>query len=95
MAGGKVRNEELSSSQSSPDIIRTIKSMNMRWAGHVARMGEVRDAYSLVGNTEGKIPLRRLGRKWEDDIKMDIKDIGFEMKTGFNWFTTRSNGDLL
>jgi hypothetical protein len=67
----KLHNEELRNLYCSPSIIRTIKSKRMRWAGHVARMGEKSNAYrSLVGNLERKIPLRRPRCKWEDNIKM-------------------------
>jgi hypothetical protein len=62
---------------SSPDIIRQIKSRRMRWAGHVARMGEGRNVYRiLVGKPEGKRPLGRPRRRWEDGIKMDLGEIG-------------------
>jgi hypothetical protein len=55
-----------------------IKARRMRWAGHVARMGEVRGAYSiLVGSPEGRRPLGRPRRRWEDNIKMDLWEIGF------------------
>jgi hypothetical protein len=61
---------------SSPSIIRIIKSRKMRWAGHVARMGEKRNVYMLlVGKPEGKIPLGRLRRRWKDNIKMDLLEI--------------------
>jgi hypothetical protein len=70
----KPHNEELHSLYSSPSIIRAIKARRMRWAGHVARMGEVRGAYNiLVGKPEG----RRRRRRWEDKIKMDLREIGF------------------
>jgi hypothetical protein len=53
-----------------------IKSRRMRWAGHVARMREKRNVYKiLVGKPEGERPLGRLRRKWEDNIKMDIREI--------------------
>jgi hypothetical protein len=62
----------------STSIIRVIKARRMRWAGHVARMGEVRGAYNiLVGRLEGRRPLGRPRRRWEDDIKMDLREIGF------------------
>jgi hypothetical protein len=62
---------------SSPDIIRQIKSRRMRWAGHVARMGEGRNVYRvLVGKPEGKRSLGRPRRRWEDGIKMDLRDTG-------------------
>jgi hypothetical protein len=72
LTGGwrKLHNEELHNLYSSPSIIRTIKSRSMRWAGHVAEMGEKRHAYRiLVGNPEGKRPLGRPGRRWVDKIK--------------------------
>jgi len=63
---------------SSPDIIRQIKSRRMRWAGHVARMGEERKLYKvLVGKPEGKRPLGRPRRRWEDGIRMDLREIGW------------------
>jgi hypothetical protein len=69
---------ELHNLYSSPDIIRQIKSRRMRWAGHVARMGEGRNVYRvLVGKLEGKSPLRRPRRRWVDGIKMDLKEIGW------------------
>jgi hypothetical protein len=73
----KLRNEELHSLYSSPSIIRMIKSRRMRWAGDVARMGEKRNAYRiLVGKLEGKRPQRRPRRRWVDNIKMDLREIG-------------------
>ena len=58
----------------SPNIVRVIKSRRMRWAGHVARMGEVRYVYSVsVDKPEGKRPLGRPRLRWEDNIKMDPK----------------------
>jgi hypothetical protein len=69
----KLHNEELKNLYSSPDIIRQVKSRRMRWAGHVARMGEERILYKvLVGKPEGKNPLGRPRRRWEDGIRMDI-----------------------
>jgi hypothetical protein len=60
------------------DIIRQIKSRGMRWAGHVARMGEGRNVYRfLVGKPEGKKPLERPRRRREDGIKMDLRGIGW------------------
>jgi hypothetical protein len=61
---------------SSPDIIRVIKSRRMRWAEHVARMGERRDVYRvLVWRPEGKRPLGRPRRRWEENIKTNLKEI--------------------
>jgi hypothetical protein len=70
----KLHNEELHNLYGSPSIIRMIRSKRMRWAGLVARTGEKRNAYGiLVGNPEGKRPLGRPRRRWEDNIKMDLK----------------------
>jgi hypothetical protein len=64
---------------SSPNIIRQIKSRGMRWAGHVARMGDERNVYRvLMGKPEGKKPLGRPRRRWEDRIRMDLREIGWE-----------------
>jgi hypothetical protein len=70
---GELRNLYLSSG-----IIRQIKSRGMRWAGHVARMGEGRNVYRvLVRKPKGKRPLVRPRRRWEDGIKMDLREIGW------------------
>jgi hypothetical protein len=70
----KLHNEELHNLNSSPNIIRMIKSRRMRWAGHVARMGKTRNAYRiLVGKPEGKRPPERPRCKWVDNIKMDLR----------------------
>jgi hypothetical protein len=72
----RLRNEELSDLYSSPNIIRVIKPRRMRWAGHVARMGEGRGAYRiLVGRPERRRPLGRPRRRWEDNIKMDLQEV--------------------
>jgi hypothetical protein len=74
----KLHNVELHGLYSSPSIVRVIKARRMRWAGLVARMGEVRGAYNiLVGRSEGRRPLGRPRRRWEDNIKMDLREIGF------------------
>jgi hypothetical protein len=68
---------------SSPNIIRMIKSTRMRWAGHVARMGETRNAYRiLVGKSEEKRPLGRQRRRWVDNIKIDLRETGWD---GVDW----------
>jgi hypothetical protein len=73
----KLHNEELHNLYSSPSIIRIMKSMKMRRAGYIARIGEKRNAYMiLVGNPEGKGPLERPRRRWVDSIKMDLREIG-------------------
>ena len=62
---------------SSPNIVRVIKSRRLRWAGHVARMEEGRSLHKvLVGKREGKRPLGRPRCRWEDDIKMDLQEVG-------------------
>ena len=61
----------------SPNIVRVIKSRRMRWMCYVARMGERRGVYRvLVGKPEGKRPLRRPRRRWEDNIKTDLQEVG-------------------
>jgi ribosomal protein L37E len=73
----KLHNEELRDLYSSPSTIRIIKSKRIRWAGHVARMGEKRNAYRLlVGKPEGKKPLGRPRRRWVDNIRMDLGEVG-------------------
>jgi hypothetical protein len=73
----KLHNEELHNLYSSPSIIRIIKTRRMRWAGHVARMGEKRNVYRLlVRKPEGKRPLERPRRRWIDNVKMDLLEIG-------------------
>jgi len=73
----RLHNEELNDLYSSPNIVRVIKSRRMRWAGHVARMGEERGVYRvLVGKLEGKRPLGRPRRRWVDNIRMDLQEVG-------------------
>jgi hypothetical protein len=75
----KLHNEELHNLYSSPDIIRMIKSRKMRWVGHVACMGAIRNAYNIkVGMPEGKRPHRRHRRRWDNNIKMYLTKIGLE-----------------
>jgi hypothetical protein len=70
--------EDIHNLYSSPSIIRMIKSKKMRWAGHVTRMGEKRNAYRiLVGKPEGKRPLGRPRRRWVDNIKIDLRELGW------------------
>jgi hypothetical protein len=70
----KLHNEELRDLYSSPRRVRIIKSRRMRWAGHVARMGERRNAYRLL---VGKRPLGRPRRRWVDNIRMDLGEVGW------------------
>ena len=73
----KLHNEELNDLYSSPNIVRVIKSGRMRCAGHVVRMGERKGVYRvLVGKPEEKKPLGRPRRRWEDNIKMDLQEVG-------------------
>ena len=70
-------NEELSDLYSLPNIVRVVKSRRMRWAGHVARMGEGRGVHRvLVGKPEGKRLFGRPRRRWEDNIMMDLQEVG-------------------
>jgi hypothetical protein len=79
----KLHNDELHNLYSSPNIGRTIKSRRMRWAGHVARIGDRRGVYRvLVGKPEGKRPLGRPRCRWEDNIKMDLREMEID---GTNW----------
>jgi hypothetical protein len=78
----KLHNDEFHRLYSSPNIVRVIKSRRMRWAGHVVRMGEGRVYRVLVGRLKSKRPLERPRRRWEDDIKMDLREIVID---GTNW----------
>jgi hypothetical protein len=76
----ELRNEELHNLYSSPSIIRIIKWRRMRWAGHVARMGEKRNVYSLlIGKPEGKRPLGKPRPRWMDNIQMNILGMGLNV----------------
>jgi hypothetical protein len=73
----KLHNEELNGLYSLPNIVRVIKSRRLRWAGHVARMGEERGVYRvLVRKLEGKRPLGRTRRRWDDNVRMDLQEVG-------------------
>jgi hypothetical protein len=79
----KLRRDELHRLYSSPNIVRVIKARRLRWAGHVARMVEGRGVYRvLVGKPESKKPLGRPRRRWEDNIKLDLREIGIDWT---NW----------
>jgi hypothetical protein len=86
----RLHNEELNDLYSSPNIIQVIKSRRMRWAGHVARIGEKRGAYRiLVGRPEGRRPLGRPRRRWEDNIKMELQEGGW----GMDWIELAEDRD--
>jgi hypothetical protein len=86
----KLHNDELHSLYSSPNIVRAIKSRRMRWTGHEARMGKGRGVYRvLVGRPEVERPLGRLRRRWEDNIKLNLRDIGIN---GANWIRLAQDG---
>jgi len=85
--------DELNDLYSSPSIVRVIKSRRMRWAGHVARMEERRGVYRvLVGKPEGKRSLWKPRRNWEDNIKMDLQEVGCE---GMDWIELAQDRDRL
>jgi hypothetical protein len=87
----KLDNEEFYNLYSSPTIIRMIKSRMMRLAGHVARMGLKRNARRiLVGKPGGERPLGRTRRRWVDNIKTDLREIGWD---DVNWIYLDQNWD--
>jgi hypothetical protein len=68
----------------------------MRLTGHIARIGKGRDVYRvLVGKPEGNRPLGKLKRRWDDNIKMDIQEVGFRVCTGLGWLGTKTGGGHL
>jgi len=86
-----VHNEELNDLYCSPNIVQVIKSKRMRWAGHVARMGDRRGVYRvLVGKPDGKRPLGRPRRKWDDNIKIDLQEVGCG---GMDWMELAQDRD--
>jgi hypothetical protein len=87
----KLHNKELHDLYSSPSIIRIIKSRRTRWAGHGARMGEKRNAYRLLmGKPKGKRPLGRPRRRWVDNIRMDVGEVGWD---DVDWIGLAQNGN--
>jgi hypothetical protein len=73
----KLHDEELNDLYSLPNIVRVVKSRRMRWAGHVARVGEGSGVHRvLVGKPEGRRPLGRSRRRWENNIKIDLEEVG-------------------
>jgi hypothetical protein len=86
----KLHNEELNNLYSLPNIVRVVKLRRMRWAGHVARMGKDKSVHRvLVGKPEGKRPLGRPRRKWEDNIKMDLHEVGGDCGDWMEWAQNR------
>jgi hypothetical protein len=86
----RLHNEELNDLYSSPNIIPVINSGTMRWAGHIAHMGERRGAYRiLVGRPEGRQPLGRPRRRWEDNITMGHQEVGW----GMDWIYLAQDKD--
>jgi hypothetical protein len=92
----KLHNEELRDLYSSPSIIRIIKPRRMRWAGHVARMREKRNAYRLlVGKPEGKRPLGRPRRRWWIILGWILEWWDGVMWAGLGWLRIGTGGELL
>ena len=89
----RLPNEELSDLYSSPNIVRVIKSRRMRWAGHVARMGEEKGVFRvLVGKPKGKRPQGRPRRRWVDNIRMDLQEVDVGIWTGLGWPRIETGG---
>jgi hypothetical protein len=92
----KLHNEELHNLYSSPDIISQVKSRLMRWAEHMSCMEGERKVYKvLVGKPEGKRPLGRPRRRWEDVVRIDLRVIDLGVWIGFDWLRTETGGGLL
>jgi hypothetical protein len=89
----KLHNEELNDLYSLPNIVRVVKSRRMRWAGHVARMGEDRGVHRvLVGRPEGKRPLGIPSHKWDDNIKWFFRKLEGVVGTGWSWLRIGTGG---
>jgi hypothetical protein len=89
----KLHNEELQNLYCSPNVIRMIKSRRMKWVCHIAGMGEKRNAYRIfVGEPEGKRPLGRPRRRWVDNIKIDLREKGWD---GVDWTGLAQDRDQL
>jgi hypothetical protein len=89
----KLHNEELNDLYSLPNIVQVVKSRRIRWAGHVARMGEDRGVHRvLVGKPEGKRPLGRPSRRWEDNIRWIFRTLEGVVGTGWSWLGIGTGG---
>ena len=92
----KLHNEELNDLHCSSDIVRVIKCRRIRWAGHIEHMGEIRSVQRIsVGRSEGKGTLGRPRRRWENDIKMDLQEVGCGSWTGSSWLRIGAGGGHL
>jgi hypothetical protein len=91
-----LHNEVLNDVYFAPTIVRVMKSRRMRWSGHVARMGEGRGVYRvLVGNPKGKRSMGRPRRRWEDNIKADLQEVGRGVWSGLSWLRIEICGERL
>ena len=87
---------ELNDLYSLPNIVRVVKSRRMRWAGHVARMGEDKGVHrGLVGKPDGKRLMGRPRHRWEDNIQMDLQEVGGGMGTRWSWLRIGTGGGHL
>jgi hypothetical protein len=92
----KLHNEELHNLYSSPNIIRMIKSRKIRWAGHVAHMGEKRNSYRiLLAKLEGRRPEGRPRHRCVDNIKIDLRETGWDGVDWLVWLRIGTSGGLL
>jgi hypothetical protein len=92
----RLHDEELNDLYCSPNIVREIKSRIVRWVGNVALMAEGRGVYrNLEGRPEGKSPLGRRRRRWEDNIKKDLQEVGCGAWTGSSWLRIQTGGGHL
>jgi hypothetical protein len=91
-----MHNEEFHDLYSSPSIIRIMKARRIRWAGYIVRMGENRNAYRLsVGKPEGQMPLGRPRRRWLDNIRMDLGEVGCGDVGSIGLLRIGAGGELL
>ena len=86
----RLRNEDLYDLNSSPNVIRVIQSRRIRCAGHVARMGDRKGTYRILVRTDGKRSLGRPGRRWGNNIKMELQEVGWG---GKDWIVLTQDKD--